>query len=415
MTASNQPVRVALRSLRTSPRFRRLFFARTISVFGSQFTNVALAFAILALPGASTATLGLVFGSLSLATCVFLLIGGVLGDRIRRDLLMVVADLTNAIAIGGTAVLLSQDHPAIGGICGLAALSGAAVAVRSPAMTALLPEVVEEEHLQSANALLRLSTNTATLVGPALAAAVFAATNAVVALSIDAASFALSALLIIGLQLNKPVRSGHSMLTDLRHGWSAFTRLTWVWVVVAGFLVFNAAANGVVDVLVPAVMQQHFHGPSSYAALLTAMAIGSIAGAGIAMKVHPKRPMVVGVLACAPFVLLMALLIPPAPLVVLMVLGALQGVGVDIFGVLWDSSLQTHIDQNVLARVSAYDYLGSILATPVGLTAVGFLAHRTSVEATIAGATVLCGVVVIALPLLKSIRTMRAVEGPVTP
>ena len=415
MTASKQPVRVALRSLGTSPRFRRLFFARTISVFGSQFTNVALAFAILAIPGTSTATLGLVFGSMSLAEVIFLLAGGVLGDRIRRDLLMVSADLTNAVAIGATAFWLAGDHPPIAAICGLAALSGAAVAVRSPAMTALLPEVVEEEHLQSANALLRLSVNTATLAGPAVAATVFAAFGAVVALSIDAVSFGLSALLIIGLKLNKPINSGHSMLTDLRHGWSAFIEYTWVWVVVAGFLLFNASANGVFEVLVPAVMRQHFHGPSSYAALLTAMAVGSIAGAGIAMKVRPKRPMVVGVLACAPFVVLMALLIPPAPLVPLLIVGVLQGIGIDIFGVLWDSSLQTHIDGNVLARVSAYDYLGSILATPVGLTAVGFIAHRTSVEATIAGATILCGLVVLVLPLMKSLRTMRAGEPAAAP
>jgi len=111
----------------------------------------------------------------------------------------------------------------------------------------------------------------------------------------------------------------------------------------------------------------------------------------------------------------MALLIPPAPLALLLILGVLQGVGVDIFGVLWDSSLQTHIDGTVLARVSAYDYLGSILATPVGLSTVGFLAHRTSVEATIAGATILCGLVVAVLPMLKSLRSMRAVEPSAAP
>jgi MFS family permease len=414
MTTSRPPVREALSALKASPGFRRLFFARTVSVFGSQFTNVALAFAILAIPGTSTATLGLVFGSLSAATVIFLLLGGVLGDRVRRDVLIVISDLVNALAIGGTAFILSQDHPSITAICVLAAFSGAAVAVRSPALTALLPQVVEEEHLQSANALLRLTINTATLLGPAVAAGVFAATGAVVALSLDAASFALSALFIVGLKLNKPERSGHSMVTDLRHGWSAFVEHTWIWVVVAGFLFFNASANGVFDVLVPVVMRQHFNGASTYAALLTAMAIGSIAGAGIAMKVRPKRPMVVGVLACAPFVVLMALLIPPAPLAVLLAFGVVQGIGVDIFGVLWDSSLQLNINGAVLARVSAYDYLGSILATPIGLAAVGFIAHRTSVEATIAGATILCGLVVVILPMLKSIRTMRS-TNPETP
>jgi MFS family permease len=384
-------------------------------MFGSQFTNVALAFAILAIPGTSTATLGLVFGSWSLSTVVFLLAGGVLGDRIRRDLLMVSADLANAVAIGATALLLAGDHPPIAAICGFAALSGAAVAVTLPAMTALLPEVVEEEHLQSANALLRLAMNTASLVGPAVAAIVFAAFGAVVALSIDSLSFGLSALFIIGMKLSKPINSGHSMLMDLRHGWSAFVEHTWVWVVVAGFLLFNASAEGVLQVLAPAVMRQHFHGPSSYAALLTTMAIGSIVGAGIAMKVRPRRPMVVGILACAPVVALSALLIPPAPLALLLIVGFLQGLGVDLFGVLWDSSLQTHIGGNVLARVSAYDYLGSILAMPIGLTAIGFIAHRTSIEATIAGASILCGLVVIVLPLLKSVRTMRAVEPAAAP
>jgi MFS family permease len=61
--------------------FRLLFLGRTISVAGNQFTNVALAFAVLDLTG-SAADLGYVLTAAFVPLVVFLLVGGIWADRL---------------------------------------------------------------------------------------------------------------------------------------------------------------------------------------------------------------------------------------------------------------------------------------------------------------------------------------------
>ncbi len=79
-SADSETTRRSLRVLRANARYRKLFAARTASVFGNQFTSLALAFGILDLPGhKNAATLGLVFAAASAGTVIFLLVGGGLG------------------------------------------------------------------------------------------------------------------------------------------------------------------------------------------------------------------------------------------------------------------------------------------------------------------------------------------------
>src|SRR5205807_4675803 len=86
-------------------QFRLLFIGRTISLFGSAFAPIALAFAVVYLTG-SPADLGLVLSAYMLAHIVFLLAGGVWADRLPRHLVMVASDLLSAVAQIAVAVLL---------------------------------------------------------------------------------------------------------------------------------------------------------------------------------------------------------------------------------------------------------------------------------------------------------------------
>jgi MFS family permease len=79
-------------------RFLRLAAARTISVLGNGFARVALVFAVLALPGATTGDLSIVLAAQALPQLVFVLAAGVIGDRFSRYRLMVAADLLAATA-----------------------------------------------------------------------------------------------------------------------------------------------------------------------------------------------------------------------------------------------------------------------------------------------------------------------------
>src|SRR5262245_65439877 len=85
--------------------FRLLCRGRTISLFGSAFAPIALAFAVIVLTG-SPSDLGLVLSAYMLAHLVFLLAGGVWADRLPRNLVMVTSDLLSGAAQLAAAALL---------------------------------------------------------------------------------------------------------------------------------------------------------------------------------------------------------------------------------------------------------------------------------------------------------------------
>jgi hypothetical protein len=223
---------------------------------------------------------------------------------------------------------------------------------------------------------------------------------------IDGACSVASVVFIAGLGLDAPTPSGHSMLTELRHGWRAFIEHTWVWAIVAGFCLYNACAGGVYSVLAPIVMKTAFHGAATWGTILTIGALGSVLGAGISVKLRPKRPMVVSICGCIPGVAFTFGLIGPLPIVVLAAIFALQAVGTDVFGVLWESALQLHIEESLISRVSSYDWMGSLLATPIGLGVAGVVADHVGVTTTLAGAGALCTLVLVVLLALPSVRSM---------
>ncbi|HZC26378.1 MAG TPA: MFS transporter, partial [Actinopolymorphaceae bacterium] len=87
-------------------RFALLFVARTISVLGGSFAPVALAFGVLGLPGASATTLSVVLTAEALPLVAFLLVGGVIADRLPRHRVMMAGEVLNATAFAGLATML---------------------------------------------------------------------------------------------------------------------------------------------------------------------------------------------------------------------------------------------------------------------------------------------------------------------
>ena len=76
--------------------FRYLFAARAISFFGTNLAPIAVAFAVLGLTNSAT-DVGLAFAAWTLAQVSTLLVGGVVGDRLPRQLVMIVSDSVNCV------------------------------------------------------------------------------------------------------------------------------------------------------------------------------------------------------------------------------------------------------------------------------------------------------------------------------
>src|SRR5437763_4813779 len=164
--------------------FRLLYVGRVISITGDKLAPVALAFAILGLTG-SAADLGYVLSARVVAMVVLLLAGGVWSDRLPRRAVLIGTDLLRFATQSLTAVLLIGGWAAIWQLVVLQALAGAGQAFFRPASTGLIPDLVRGRHLQQANALLGVSEQATTIIGPAVAGVIVATLGAGVAVGLD--------------------------------------------------------------------------------------------------------------------------------------------------------------------------------------------------------------------------------------
>jgi MFS family permease len=141
--------------LLTNRAFAHVFWARAVSTLGDNLAPVAITFAVLEISG-SPVHLGFVLGARTLSLIVFLLVGGVLADRMPRARLMVASDITRLVTQAVFAALLLSNSARIWHAVLLQLLNGAATALNRPAATALTRDVVGRNELQMANGLLSL-------------------------------------------------------------------------------------------------------------------------------------------------------------------------------------------------------------------------------------------------------------------
>ncbi|WP_342593487.1 MFS transporter [Streptomyces inhibens] len=395
-------------SLWRDRRFALLAAARTLSVLGNGFARVALSFAVLALPGAGPGRLSLVLACQAVPQLAFILIGGVIADRVSRSRLMIIADLVGAAAYAGLAAMVLSGHAPLSALCALAVLAGTATALFSPAMDGVIPLIVPAGRLQQANGLLRVGMNSAMLLGLALSGVTVALVGAGWALALNAASFLVSAALIRGLRLTASPRAATSGWADLRDGWREFAGRQWLWVVVAQYSVVVAALNANAGVLGPLAAARDLGGARAWSLIVAAQALGTIAGAGLAARIRVRRPVLVAVLATFPVALPIALLAVRAPVPLIALAMFCAGIATDIFGVLWATTIQREVPEAALSRVSSYDWFGSLAFAPLGLLVAGPIATQIGIGHTLAGCAALIVLATSAALLSPQVRRLRA-------
>ena len=408
------------------PAFRLLLTGRTISALGNAFAPLALAFAVLDLTGSPT-DLGLVVGARTLVNVLFLLFGGVLADRLPRHLLMVGSSLAAAATQAVVATLVLTHTANIPILVALSAVNGMVGALAMPASAALLPQTVPVDERQQANALARLLLNAAAIIGAPAAGIAVAAVGPGWGIAVDAATFAASAFCFALVRVpppvvepepaaelagaeqtaNTPAAAGRiSIFADLRTGWTEFRSRTWLWVVVAGFCVLNASWSGAMTVLGPAVADATF-GRQAWGFVLAAETAGMILGGLIAMRIRVHRLLFLGTAATALEALPVFGLGMFPHVGLLVVAGFVAGVGLEQFGVAWETTMQEHIPADKLARVYSYDMVGSFIAIPVGQVIAGPVAQSVGLEPALIGAGTLMLLAVLGMLSSRGVRHLR--------
>jgi MFS family permease len=393
-------------------RFALLLATRTVSTLGAAFAPVALAFGVLGLPHATPTTLSVVLAAEDLPLVAFLLVGGVIADRLPRWKVMVAGDAGNTVAFAAAAAMLITGWAPVWALMSAAAISGIASATLFPAMTGIIPDVVPADRLQTGNAVLGFGTNVARVTGLVASGAAVVLFGGGWALAVSAAMFAGAATITTGLRKPSAARpdASHSVLRDLREGWREFASRQWLWVVVAQFSVLVMAVQAAHGVLGPVVAKQSLGGAPAWSAVLAGEAVGMIAGVTVALRLRPRRPILVATLLTAPAATPYLLLGVGAPLWSVVLGAVVQGVCFDVFGVLWMTTMQREIPPAALSRVSAYDAVGSLMFGPIGLLLAGPAAVLIGPQPALVGCAVIVVLTTLAALAAPGVRNLQAPE-----
>ena len=395
--------------------FRLLWIGRTISDAGDALVPLAIAFAVLHLSG-SAADLGLVLAALFTARVVFILAGGVWSDRLPRQLVMVVADLVRAAVHGLIAIAFFTDSIEVWQLIVSSAVFGAASAFFGPASTGLVKTIVGPERLQEANALLGISDSAVSIFGPALAGLLVTTVGYGVVFAIDAVTFLVSAVFLVAMRLpwRTTDRTRTTFLSDVARGVGEVRRRTWLWTAFIAFAVSNLSI-ATYFVLGPLVVRDELGGASRWGLILTAGAIGGVVGSAIALRWKPERPLIPAFALMLSVPLQLVALVPPLPVPVLMVAAGLSLASIAIGNALWHTMLQQHVPRETISRVSALDWMVSLVFMPLGYTTVGPLSDAIGVDPTLLLAAGIGACANLAILLVPAVRTLGRVEALTPP
>ncbi len=383
-----------------------------VSLIGDGVFLVAIAWQAYELSNAPTA-LSLIGIAMTVPTIVFLLLGGVLSDRMDRRRLMLAADVSRALVVAVMAVLSLTGTLELWHMVALVAAYGAAAAFFGPAFDAITPQVLPADELAQANSLDQLVRPMALrLAGPAAGGLLIDAVGVGGAFAFDAATFCVSAvaLLIMRAPARTPAAEATSMGGDIRAGVSYIRGHVWLWGTFASAAIAYLLFMGPVEVLVPFMVKNELNGSASDLGLVFAAGgIGSVACAiFLGQRGLPRRDITfmyvtwtLATLAVAGYGL--------SSTVWQLMLASLAFNALETAGtIVWATAKQLHVPPELLGRVSSLDWLISIGLLPLSFALTGPVSAAIGVQATLIGAGVVGSVVTFAALLLPG---MREVEG----
>lgn len=281
MSTTTQP-----RLLRNT-NFRWLLGGGLVSMLGDQFSMLALPWLVLSLTNDSL-SLGIAVALMGAPRALLILLGGTIADRYSPRRVLLLSKYANAAILLALSGLLMLDQASVALACAAALALGIASAFGIPAGTAILPQAVPPQALQTANSLQMGARQLSLLAGPLLAALVLGAHDGgqqtgmaalAAAFAIDALTFLFSAWTLRQVTLRpQAAAAAQGMWRDMAAGLSMVWRdlplrsCYAYWAVVAFFVM------GPLQVALPVLAGERLHGAPALGLLMGAHGAGTLAG-----------------------------------------------------------------------------------------------------------------------------------------
>ncbi|KIF03175.1 MFS transporter permease [Streptomyces sp. RSD-27] len=375
--------------------FAAVLAANTISIAGSSLTMIGVPWFVLQTTG-SAGRAGIVAFCATLPIVVAALIGGPVIDRIGRRRVSAVSDLVCAASVGAIPLLHYAGLLEFWMLCALMALGGL---VHTPGLTArsvLLPSLAQHAGTTVARAasLYDAVSRGARMIGAAVAGLLIAVLGAESVLLMDAATFAVSALLVSaflrGVPAAEPQRADEktsfaAYRAELAEGWRFLTRSRLLLGITLMVMTTNGLDQGWSSVLLPVHGREDLGGATALGLMISLFGGFALLGAllyGAWGDRFPRRAVFAGafLLSGATRYAVAAVTDTPLPLAVTM---ALAGLGAGVLNPVLTTVLFERVPEELRSRVSGVTTAGCELAMPVGGLAAGLLVDGLGITAAL--------------------------------
>jgi MFS family permease len=387
--------------------FVKFWIGETISLFGTQVTNLALPLTAIYVFNASNQLVG-VLRFLQLAPyIVFALLFGVWADRVSRRKVMLWTNLVRVVLVGAVPVLHWAnvlDMPTL--LC-IACTVGVASVLFDVSWMPFVPALVKDtEHYVEASAKMGVSSSMSDVAGPGIAGVLVGALTAPIALLVDSCSYLVSVVSLLLIRTPEAPRAAsveRHVATELREG------LVWVfrnpilrWLAVVGFGCNFSMITVWTMFLLYGTQGLHLSSATLGAIFATA-SVGGLIGAMISRKVIGRFP-----LGPTYFVSMSGLLLGPViiasaggpkPVVIgLVVLSFFTTyLGLGVANVVVISLRQTTTPQSMMGRMTACFRMLLFGGGALGGLNAGLLSGAIGDRQALTVAAIASGAVVIAL------------------
>jgi MFS family permease len=392
--------------------FRLLWTGMTTSLIGDGIFLVALAWQVYELSNAPAA-LSIVGVAMTVPQVLFLLLGGVVSDRFDRRVVMIAADALRALSLIALGLLSIFDVLQIWHVMLVAATFGAGTAFFGPAFDAIVPQLVPGRDLNQANSLDQfVRPAAARMIGPAIGGWLIVAWGSGAAFLIDAGTFVLSIVcvsLIRARHVERESDEPSSAWREFREGFRFVRSRTWLWGTFLAATLAYLIFWGPSEVLLPFVVKNHMHGSAGDLGMILALGGVGAMFAAIVMgnREVPRRHITfmyavwtLSTIAVAGYGLAS---FPWQAMIASFVFNALEGAGV----IVWATTKGRLVPQQLLGRVSSFDWFISIGLVPVSFAITGPIAAVFGPRTTLVGAGVLGGIVTLGFLFLPGMRDVE--------
>lgn len=372
---------------------------QTISLFGSSLVQFAIGWHLtLTTKSGMVMTLVTLFGFLP--QVLISPISGVLADRFDRRKLIIFADTMIATFTLGLFVAFMLGYQELWLLYLISAIRSVGAGIQSPAVSALLPDIVPKDKLMKVNGLNSGVQSTMMLLSPAAAGGLYSALGIQATFLADVVTAAIGICILLTLKLEKRAALTEEQphfMADMRSGIQYVLKTKWLYQFL-GFYLIYALMYGPVVFLTPLMVARSF-GEEPWRLVAHEMVFaGGMVGGGLLIgllgnKMKNKTLMVIA--ACALFGLETFVMGLSRTFVFYLALMALMGLTIPAINTGSMTVMQLKVEPALMGRVFGLMSVIGSAAMPLSMALFGPLADVISVELQL----VITGIVMVLIPL----------------